>query len=372
MKFHNPYNVILALTVILGACSSGPLAENTAASTYPTPLATHSPSPSATDSTTAVPWNLEALGQIVYQTPYEFGNSRTEILIMDADGSNQRPLRTLDEDIYEEIHLAWSPDGGEIAFNFHGDIYIMSADGSELRNFTDSQSYDDSPAWSPDGQYLAYASTQAGVLHPSGQALFVDIYTIRIDGSDPTRLTSSDRYCSNPAWSPSGEFIAYDCLLAESSEIYIVSATGAGQEIPSANIDGYHHHPAWSPDGRSIAFTSSTLNGWLGISIMEPDGSNVREINTSGSAPTWSPDSRFLAMNCASWDGSICIFEVDTGELRRLDVRGSNPAWSPAPSLTVTSHPDFILGWSRHQAGGRAQVSAVIAGDNYWLEYSAP
>ena len=79
--------------------------------------------------------------------PGEVGPDRTELYLMNADGSGQRKLA---ENAYQ---IAWSPDGRRLAVPARdGELYVMNADGSGQRRLTRTPAYEDNPAWSPDGR----------------------------------------------------------------------------------------------------------------------------------------------------------------------------------------------------------------------------
>ena len=91
---------------------------------------------------------------------------------------------------------AWSPDGRRIAFesDLDGDmeIFVMNADGSNVRQITHNTLWDEGPAWSPDGTKFAF-SRGADDLH-------LDIWTMNADGSDPRQLTTYPGRDESPDW----------------------------------------------------------------------------------------------------------------------------------------------------------------------------
>jgi Tol biopolymer transport system component len=91
---------------------------------------------------------------------------------------------------------AWSPDGRQIAFEstMDGDreIYVMNADGSNIRQLTHNTLWDEGPAWSPDGTKLAFSS--------GADDLHLDIWTMNVDGSDPKQLTTYPGRDESPDW----------------------------------------------------------------------------------------------------------------------------------------------------------------------------
>jgi len=111
---------------------------------------------------------------------------------------------------------------GTIAFYSDRDgnpeIYVMNADGSDLRRLTDNDATDQAPAWSPDGTQIAFVSDRDGNR---------EIYVMNADGSEPQRLTDNPAYESHPAWSPDGTQIAFISERDGNREIYILDADGS-------------------------------------------------------------------------------------------------------------------------------------------------
>ena len=91
---------------------------------------------------------------------------------------------------------AWSPDGRQIAFesDLDGDkeIYVMNADGSNVRQITHNTLWDEGPAWSPDGTKFVFSS--------GADDLHLDIWTMNVDGSNPRQLTTYPGRDESPDW----------------------------------------------------------------------------------------------------------------------------------------------------------------------------
>jgi Tol biopolymer transport system component len=129
-----------------------------------------------------------------------------DLFVVDVDGSNLRPIVTTDLD---EVEPAWSPDGEWIAFvaqgvgapGLPGGIYRMRPDGSDRQLVLELRDLRSGLDWSPDGESLAF-STRAEGKGP-------EIFTVRADGSDLTRLTNETRPAFDPAFSPQGDRIVY-------------------------------------------------------------------------------------------------------------------------------------------------------------------
>lgn len=180
---------------------------------------------------------------------------------------------------------AWSPDGRQLAFtsNRHGnpELYIMDADGANVRRLTNHPGIDTTPTWSPQGHQIAFTSDRTG----SPQ-----IYVVGVDGTGLRRITF-ESYCDRPTWSP-----------APYNEIAYSSRTGPGHDIKVIDIPtsevrqltfglGTNESPSYSPNGRHVAFMSTRGSGSKQIWIIGRDGRGLRRLTSLGNneMPSWSP-----------------------------------------------------------------------------------
>jgi Tol biopolymer transport system component len=179
------------------------------------------------------------------------------------------------------------------------DIYLMYQDGSMMENLTNYPGGDDgAPTWSPDGNWIAFASTRVG---NGNHAL----YKIDVHSRQVTQLTSGEYDDRWPTWSPDGDRIAFMRKLGGQTEggreIFVMNTDGTNQ-IRLTNWDSGDEFPSWSPDGQWIAFSSDRY--WVGrdLWVMRPNGSDLHvvvrtdpeseSITRDEIYPSWGPDGR--------------------------------------------------------------------------------
>jgi Tol biopolymer transport system component len=278
-------------------------------------------------------------GKIAFSSgSFGIRGGRLDITTVEAAGGALRRLTTTPSSDNLSQGAAWSPDGRRIAFHrfFYADdscrIYVMDADGSDLREIPTNAHCAASPAWSPDGHRIAFQREQ------SSPTYYRDIWVMDADGRHPTRLTTDPGDDLNPAWSPDGSKIAFEGQRDDDRKIVATSADGSGDEIDlSGRSDVWDGHPAWSPDGRRIAFDRVVVGeGPDGVWVMDADGDHEARISAFGSAPDWSPDGEQLVVEGPASDpsdrGDIWIVGANGSDSRRLAREGTDdlsPAWQP-------------------------------------------
>jgi TolB protein len=219
--------------------------------------------------TTALTTSLESEGDAVFSPnsshiAFIRGYPSGQLMLMHSDGSHVVTL--VDElDVSTDVggDLAWSPDGTQIAFiaetamirgAIPSEIYVINADGTDLRQLTDNGNVNLGPVWSPDGTQIAFWGYAPGAFDPGNDdEQATEVYVMDASGENIRNLTQSSGLDSQPAWSPDGSLIAFSSFRM------------------------------WNDEG---------LRG--GIFIMNPDGSDVRRVTdlpgrNEASSPLWRP-----------------------------------------------------------------------------------
>jgi DNA-binding winged helix-turn-helix (wHTH) protein len=196
-----------------------------------------------------------------------------------------------------DIHPAFSPDGNSIAYssdhNGNFEIYVkpMAPGANEIQLTSDGEQ-NFQPAFSPDGKFIAFYSKNRG-----------GIWVIPASGGKARQMTA---FGSRPAWSPDGNSIAFQSdpltdLGANASPalppstVWIVPMRGGEpvQLTQAGNPSGGHGSPSWSPDGERIVFSASEFAGNSGlIWTVSSKGGDLKQIAKQGSEPVFAPDGK--------------------------------------------------------------------------------
>lgn len=178
-----------------------------------------------------------------------------------------------------------SPDGEQIvaAVERGGttNLYLLTRDGAEIRQLTDTSGINVSPAISPDGATLAFTSDRSGT---------PQIYVMGLAGGSPKRVTYSGDYNTTPAFSPKGDLLAYQSRNNGRFDIFTIPV-GGGDPTQITDGNGSNEQPSWSPDGRYIAFSSTRGHASRIYILMVGNRkiiSALTEGNGNDSCPAWS------------------------------------------------------------------------------------
>ena len=115
------------------------------------------------------------------------------------------------------------------------DIYVMNADGTNVVNILRIRMVT-APAWSPDGQKIAFVSEREGS---------IDIYVMNADGTNVVNLTKNKHNDDRPAWSPDGRKIVFNAERGGATDIYVMNADGTNEVNITNNPEHNDYSPAW-------------------------------------------------------------------------------------------------------------------------------
>jgi Tol biopolymer transport system component len=240
---------------------------------------------------------------------------------------------------------AWSPDGQQVAFKTNRDtngtgpteIYVVNVDGTGLRAVTQNAAashFRFAPSWSPDSSQIAYLESNGGTSESA------DLWVVAAAGGTPRRLTTDGAAKRGVAWQPGGSLLLYDAADPNAGAwgLWTVDAsTGARRRIADTRPFSNGEAGYWSPDGSRIAFP----DGVGRLEAAAPDGTNARVLAAGSIAgpPSWSPDGRSVAYAATRvLPGQYSRFGPPTN----TDVFVADPATGRSQRLTGWFDPDVF------------------------------
>jgi Tol biopolymer transport system component len=203
--------------------------------------------------------------------------------------------------------------------------------------FTSFAGHESTPAFSPDGNQMAFA-------WDGGASDNIDIYVKLIDVGTPLRLTSNPAIDRSPTWSPDGRYIAFSRFSESEKGIFIVPALGGAERKLYSPDWGFHFYAfgevVWSPDGKFLAYLDRSSSRNVGIWLLSVENLESRQLTWPAAQdlfdmfPAFSPDGQTLAFVRVSSGrvSDIYVVPVGGGEPRRVtfDNRGIDGlAWTP-------------------------------------------
>jgi Tol biopolymer transport system component len=207
-------------------------------------------------------WSPDRTKLLYRRTPQNPLVQNADTWVLDIAGSAADPAHPVTQPVLlrtgDERYPSYSPDGTQIAFRGDLDlaepsgdeeIYVMDADGTNVRQLTSNADFDSAPSWSNDGEEILFERAPAGTFTPGIEAQEKDVYVMRADGTHVRRLTDSPGLDEGAEFSPDATKIVFSSARDGQQELYVMDADGTNPRRLTDN-------PARdeSPDWQALPF----------------------------------------------------------------------------------------------------------------------
>jgi eukaryotic-like serine/threonine-protein kinase len=353
---------------------------------------------------------------------FRFSAGHVQLHVSSRESSGDQVIAKFPPD-YKYLSPRWSPDDQWIGFQrgkvFEDDLFTVPSTGGEPRQMTQDGNQLSGFSWLPDGSGIVYTSARGSTvlyhptfniwvsrhnrasrqltfgevsyigpdLHPTGKLVVgrmrmdFDLWKYPIDGTAAenvrhgVRLTRQTGQVETPSAAPGDQELVYLSDSGGHGNLWVMKldATEARQITYERDAGVALGVPEWSPDGKQIAFVSTrNFRGWdFGLWMVNPDGSNLRNLVERGGWSCWSRDSRWMYY-AVSKQGIYHIEKVPAEGGSPVSIRTDN-AIGPAISADGTTlyyatpqanvnQPDFEIRVARPE-NGPSRVLARIPGE---------
>ncbi len=260
------------------------------------------------------------------------------IHILNADTG--RVLRSLTFPLDGLYTPAWSPDGKWIAFvgikGGASELYLTNPTGSRLDRLTDDFSDERDPAWSPDSKFIAFTSDDGSPIERGFHRSY-DLYMINVESRDVAPIVRVRGRERSPTWSPDGRKLIYSSDRSGSPELYVVDLDES-MCVALTSLVGGAESPNWSREGDRLVFVGYEQRGWDVAVVKDPLTHFADEIGSDAAFPStepelgtepfdemnWKetlgpPDEKAIADSTETWSGA------DDGESANADSAATWP-----------------------------------------------
>lgn len=250
-----------------------------------------------------------------------------QLIVADSDGANPHLIL---ESHYPLMSPAWSPDGQYLAYvsfeTKHSAVYVQQVRTGERRQVSARAGVNGAPDWSPDGHKLA--------LTLGGSGGNPDIYILDLGTQDLTRITDDPAIDTEPVWAPDGRSLYFTSDRAGSPQIYQIAATAGAHPKRITFTGTYNARPRISPDGSQLAMVTLD-NGNYRIAIQDLASGTVRVLSHGhlDESPSFAPNGATLIYSeREASQGTLA--KVATDGLTGLRLKAPHgevqaPTWGP-------------------------------------------
>jgi TolB protein len=250
------------------------------------------------------------------------------LIVADSDGENPHVVMQSNEPL---MSPAWSPDGQSLAYVSFEDrlpsVYVQYLKTGERKRVSAKAGVNQAPAFSPDGKKLALTlSTRDGNL---------DVYVLDLASGGISRITDDPGIDTEPQWSKDGQSLYFTSDRAGGPQIYRVGLKSGDHPKRLTFQGNYNARPRLSPDESQLAFVTQE-DGAYRIAVMNLDGRGDMQVLTKGQfdvSPSYAPNGAMLLY--ASRDrgrGVLALVSSDGRVQERLvssEGEVQEPAWGP-------------------------------------------
>ncbi|HEY6482012.1 MAG TPA: Tol-Pal system beta propeller repeat protein TolB [Steroidobacteraceae bacterium] len=250
-----------------------------------------------------------------------------QLVVADADGENQRLIL---ESRFPLMSPAWSPDGQWLAYvsfeNKRSAVYVQFVRTGERRQVSARTGINGAPAWSPDGRKLA--------LTLGGSGGNPDLYTLDLSSQTLTRVTDDPAIDTEAVWAPDGKSLYFTSDRAGGPQIYRIGLQPGDRPKRITFAGSYNARPRISPDGTQLAMVTLDSGNYR-IAVQDLTNGSVRVLSHGhlDESPSFAPNGATLiyserngnraALATVSIDGLTGLrLRAEQGEVRE-------PAWGP-------------------------------------------
>ena len=254
---------------------------------------------------------------------------RYKLIVSDYDGENQQTITTSDEPL---MSPAWSPDGQSLAYvSFESKasaIYVQTLRTGERKRVSARAGINGAPAWSPDGKTIALTLSRK-----DGD---VDVYTLELNSQVLTRMTFDPGIDTEPSWSSDGKKLYFMSDRAGGPQIYEVDVSDPKRPTRVSFEGNYNARPRVSPDGKQLAVVHLDRGNYrIAVIDIASKGLQVLSEGRQDESPSFAPNGAVLiyatqekgrgVLATVSTDGRTAErFTNTAGEVRE-------PVWAPFP-----------------------------------------